>query len=153
MPDRPSLASVLEAVRESFGPRQRRTWMGQTRAHVELRDLSGDELERFASALRQAAEHRAQVKWVEVNPHTRRAVIEIERGAYTLGELVELVEAAEKSVGVDKAAFSETAAEHPADAEPLHRVGLFTVKIVTHYREVYQHCAVIFVTVDCDIFN
>ena len=124
MPDRPSLASVLEAVRESFGPRKRRTWMGQTRAHVELRDLSGDELERFASALRQAAEHRAQVKWVEVNPHTRRAVIEIERGAYTLDELVELVEAAEKSVGVDKAAFSETAAEHPADAEPLHRVGL-----------------------------
>lgn len=124
MAERPSLSSILAGITETFGARKRRSWMGQTRAHVELRDMSSDELARFASALREAAARMAQVKWVEVNPHTRRAVIEIERGAHELDELVELVEAAEQSAGVEKAAFAENAAEHPADAEPLHRLGL-----------------------------
>ncbi|MBK7585389.1 MAG: HAD-IC family P-type ATPase [Myxococcales bacterium] len=98
--------------------------MGQTRAHVELREMNTDELERFRVALTEAAGRMAQVKWVEVNPHTRRAVIEIERGAHELDQLVELVEGAERSAHVDKAAFPETAAEHPADTEPLQRLGL-----------------------------
>jgi len=124
MSERPSLSSILAGITETFGPRRRRTWMGQTRAHIETRELSADELERFASALRQAAQRMARLKWVEVNPHTRRVVIELERGAHELGELVELVEAAEQSAGVEKAAFAENAPEHPADAEPLHRLGL-----------------------------
>lgn len=124
MSERPSLSSVIAGITETFGPRKRRSWMGQTRAHIELRDLSSDELGRFAAALREAAARSPRIKWVEVNPHTRRAVIEIERGAHELEELVELVEAAEQSAGVEKAAFSESAAEHPADAEPLHRLGL-----------------------------
>ncbi len=124
MSERPSLASVVAGIKEAFSARKRRAWMGRTRAHVELRELSGDELERFATLLREAAARMAQVKWVEVNPHLRRAVIEIERGAYELEDLIELVEAAERSAAVDKASFSETAADHPADAEPLHQLGL-----------------------------
>lgn len=124
MSERPSLSSIIAGITETFGPRKRRSWMGQTRAHVELRDLSSDELGRFSTALREAAARLPRIKWVEINPHTRRAVIEIERGAHELEELVELVHAAEQSAGVEKAAFSESAAEHPADAEPLHRLGL-----------------------------
>ncbi|MFO0567262.1 MAG: HAD-IC family P-type ATPase [Polyangiaceae bacterium] len=120
----PLLKNVIAGITETFGARTRRTWMGQTRAHIELREMSGDELVRFAKALQESAGRIPHVKWVEVNPHSRRAVIEIERGTHELHELVELVEAAEQAAGVEKAPFSEGEVEHPADAEPLHRLGL-----------------------------
>ncbi len=117
-----SIRNVVAALTELFGPRQRRTWIGPTRAHLEMRDLSSDELARFAKVLEEAREKLERVRWVEVNPHTRRVVIEFERDAYELSELVLLVENAERSARVERASFAETAAEHPSEREKLRRL-------------------------------
>jgi len=121
---RGALSSITSLLSESFGPRRRRAWMGPTRAHVEFRDLTADELERFSDCVQQAAGRDARIKWVEVNPHVRRVVIEVSRGSATLDELIELVEGAERAAEVERAAFSETAPEHPSDESPIRRLGI-----------------------------
>jgi cation-transporting P-type ATPase I len=124
MEGRGRLRSFVADVVDVVGTRKRRAWMGPTRAHVELRDLSSDELGRFALRLRESAGKLADVKWIEVNPHLRRAVIEVERDTLDLEALVRLVETAETAAGVERAGFSETATEHPSDEEPLKRLGV-----------------------------
>lgn len=123
MPDRDDgIKNVVAALTELFGPRQRRTWIGPTRAHVEMREMSSDELARFATAVDEAGTAMDRVRWVEVNPHTRRVVVEFERDAYELEQIVTMVESAERASRVERAPFSESAPEHPSEREKLRRL-------------------------------
>jgi cation-transporting P-type ATPase I len=119
-----SFAAIVEGIRDVVGPRQRRSWIGRNRAHIEFRELSHEELERFRARIEEAATKLDRARWVEVNPHTRRVVIAFDDNAYSIERLLPLIDEAERLARVERARFCEEAAEHPADVEPAKRLVL-----------------------------
>ncbi len=105
-------------------PRQRRGYATEARAHVEFRAVEGSELEEFSRQVSRASRRLQRVKWVEVNPHTKRVVFAYDQAAYTLDELERVVHEAERAAHIDQPGSAEWGAEHPADAEPIERLQL-----------------------------
>ena len=125
---------LLGSLRKLFSERSRRSWIGRTRAHIEFRELSPSELGTFARQVELGFKLLSRVQWVELNPHSRRVVVSFEDDAYTLPELIEVVDIAERSAGLHEAPFRDEVWEHPADEETVERlkVGLLadTVGVV-----------------------
>src|SRR4051812_6265316 len=117
-----SVAGAFLTVRKLLSPRARRSWIGRTRAHIELRDLSQSELVSFAQRARLALGELLRVRSVEVNAPLRRLVVSFDDDAYTLSELLAVVEQAERAAGVENARFRDEMWEHPADAEGIERL-------------------------------
>lgn len=117
-----NVAAALSTLRRLFSARARRTWMGRTRAHIEFRELSGSELESFKTQVELGFKLLTRIEWVELNPNARRIVVSFEDGAYTLEELTEVVEQAERTAGVHEAPFRDEMWEHPADSETVERL-------------------------------
>lgn len=117
-----SLASVFFTVRKLLGPRARRSWLGRSRAHIELRDLSQAELLLFAERVRPAFAELVRVRSVELNAPLRRLVVTYDDNAYTLAELLAVVEQAERAAGLENATFRDEVWEHPGDAESIERL-------------------------------
>jgi hypothetical protein len=103
----------FQTVLKHLGQRERRLWVGSRRAHIEFRRMSTEELAGFVRAVEDSLGRMAWVRWVEVNPQTRRVIIEFEQGAYTETELVHHVARAERLVGVGSAPFAEQVGDHP----------------------------------------
>src|SRR5688572_17723661 len=118
------LGRALRTADKLFGPRTRRTWLGDERAHVEMRDLRGDELEAFARAVRGELESVEGVTRVTVHAPLGRVVVDLEAGRGSLEALVHAIERAEESAGVGRAAVRDTPWEHPADVESAERLVL-----------------------------
>jgi cation-transporting ATPase I len=117
-----SLAGAFFTVRKLLSPRARRSWVGRTRAHIELRELSQAELHSFAERVRPAFGGLLRVRSVEVNAPLRRLVVSFDDDAYTLAELLVVVEQAERAAGVENARFRDEMWEHPADVESIERL-------------------------------
>jgi cation-transporting ATPase I len=96
--------------------------MGRTRAHLELRDMSQSELTLFSERVRPALGELVRVRGVEINAAMRRLVVAFDDDAYTLAELLVVVEQAERAAGVENARFKDELWEHPADAESIERL-------------------------------
>ncbi len=120
-----SFLDAFEPVARLFRERERRSFLTEGRAHVELGDLGHDELPRFEQALRAQATADGRVTRLQVNAYLRRAIFVFEPATCALSELVQWVEEAERAAGVADARFAG-APEHPADVEPSLRkiVGL-----------------------------
>lgn len=118
------LRATLSSVLGTLAPRSRRAYLTEVRAHVEYRPVEGKELVALTRAVEARARALPSVRWVEVNPHTRRVVFAFERGTCALADLEALVAAAEREAGIYAEPGSEFGAEHPADAEPLDRLRL-----------------------------
>jgi cation-transporting P-type ATPase I len=117
-----SLTSAFFTVRKLLSPRARRSWMGRNRAHIELRDLSQAELVSFGARVRPALGELVRVRSVELNAPLRRLVVSFDDDAYTLSELLAVVEQAERAAGVENAQFRDEHWEHPADVESVERL-------------------------------
>ncbi len=117
-----SLADAFFTVRKLLSPRSRRSWLGRTRAHIELRDLSASELSTFAERVRPALLALVRVHGVEINAPLRRVIVAFDDDSYSLSELLVVVEQAERAAGVDNAAFRDEEWEHPADIESVERL-------------------------------
>ncbi|MDF3071823.1 MAG: family hydrolase, partial [Polyangiaceae bacterium] len=117
-----SLAGAFFTVRKLLSPRARRSWLSRTRAHIELRDLSASELALFSDRVRPALSALVRVRGVEVNAPLRRLIVSFDDDAYTLSELLVVVEQAERAAGVENARFRDEHWEHPADAESIERL-------------------------------
>ncbi|HEX3852386.1 MAG TPA: hypothetical protein VHW01_15560, partial [Polyangiaceae bacterium] len=113
---------LLGSLRKLFSERSRRSWIGRTRAHIEFRELSPSELGTFARQVELGFKLLSRVQWVELNPHSRRVVVSFEDDAYTLPELVEVVDIAERTAGLHDAPFRDEVWEHPADEETVERL-------------------------------
>ena len=120
------LADSLSHLVRTLRPRQRRSYLTEERAHVEIRNVEGAELEDFTRQLTRRTEQHQNIRWVEVNPHTRRVVFAFVRGSCSGVELERLVEDAERSARIDEPTNAPGAwgAEHPADVEPIERLKL-----------------------------
>ncbi|HEY1533790.1 MAG TPA: HAD-IC family P-type ATPase [Polyangiaceae bacterium] len=113
---------LLGSLRRLFSERSRRSWIGRTRAHIEFRELSPSELGLFARQVELGFKLLSRVQWVELNPHSRRVVVSFEDDAYTLPELLEVVDTAERSAGLHDARFRDEVWEHPGDEETVDRL-------------------------------
>lgn len=117
-----SVAGAFFTVRKLLSPRARRSWVGRTRAHIELRDLSQSELLLFAERVRPALGELVRVRGVELNAPLRRLIVSFDDDAYTLSELLAVIEQAERAAGVENAVFKDELWEHPADVESIERL-------------------------------
>ena len=117
-----TLKDLLGALRGAFGQRRRRVWVGRSRAHVECRELSQDELSSLRERLEILADKAPGIEWVELNPHTRRIVLAFENGALDEDAVLELVHEAERGAQVQDAPYSDGSAPHPADDEDFERL-------------------------------
>jgi cation-transporting ATPase I len=115
-----SPARFLALLRKHFAARRRRVWIGNGRAHIELRLGTDEELEQVATHLEATARELDTVRWVEVHAHTRRVVIAFRPGTLSPEELEALVAEAELRAGLGAALFSVAA--HPADIEPAEQL-------------------------------
>ena len=118
---RPLGALAEDVVASMQGRRSRRSWVGNGRAHIEVRGLSGPRSGEVAAQLKAELERLAGVDWAEVNVALGRVIVAIEGDEPDVGDLIEAVEAVEKALGVDRERFSHDQPEHPADIEPLQR--------------------------------
>ncbi|HVR20291.1 MAG TPA: hypothetical protein VMS65_11360, partial [Polyangiaceae bacterium] len=118
------LGRAARTVDKLFGPRQRRSFLGKERAHVEMRELRGDELAAFAGAVESELGGVDGVKRVALYAALGRVVVDLEPGRGSLEAVVLAVERAEVSAGVASAAFRDTNWEHPADVETAERLAL-----------------------------
>ncbi|MEP7049126.1 MAG: HAD-IC family P-type ATPase [Pseudomonadota bacterium] len=119
-----AVSGFLGSLRTLFSGRSRRSWLGNTRAHIEFRELSPSELLTFARQTELGFRALPRVQWVECNPHSRRVVVCFEEGAYALPELIEVVAQAERMSGFAEAPFRDEVWEHPADEETVQRLKL-----------------------------
>src|SRR5437588_4038324 len=103
------------------GRQSRRSWVGNGRAHIEVRGLSGPRSGEVAAQLKGELERLRGVDWAEVNVALGRVIVAVEGDEPDVGDLTEAVEAVEKALGVDRERFSHDQPEHPADIEPLQR--------------------------------
>ncbi|HEY6078728.1 MAG TPA: HAD-IC family P-type ATPase, partial [Polyangiaceae bacterium] len=117
-----SVTSAFFTLRKLLSPRARRSWIGRTRAHIELRQLEQSELDLFAARIRPAFGELVRVRGVELNAPLRRLIIAFDDDAYSLAELLAVVEQAEQAVGVENASFRDEPWEHPADVERIERL-------------------------------
>ncbi len=118
------VSGLFGSLRRLLSERSRRSWIGRTRAHIEFRELSASELATFARQTELGFKLLTRVEWVEINPHSRRVIVSFEPDAFTLPELVEVVEAAERIADVQEAPFRDEPWEHPADRETAERLRL-----------------------------
>lgn len=106
----------LELVHKHFSSRRRRVWLGNGRAHVELRHGSDEQLRQVSEHLQAMVHELDDVRWVEVHASTRRAVLAFRPGALSAEDLEALVTEAELKAGLGEALF--VSSHHPADTEP-----------------------------------
>jgi cation-transporting ATPase I len=125
-------ARLLLPLVKLVSARTRRAAISRRRAYIEYRaQIRGAHLSRFAEALKLGSAYLTRAQWFEVNQQTGRVVFAFEEDAYSLDELIDVVEAAEQAVGFAQGAlggnpfagvgFSGAAPpsipDHPADAE------------------------------------
>ncbi|MFZ5890942.1 MAG: HAD-IC family P-type ATPase [Myxococcota bacterium] len=113
---------AFRTLKKLYGKRERRTYLGRTRAHLELRDLSESEHELLHDSLVRAYAELPKVQWIEVHRELSRLVVTFEDNAYTLEELLRVLETVERSQGVSSAPFSDVFWEHPGDEETSERL-------------------------------
>lgn len=106
----------LTLLSKHFAARQRRVWMGEGRAHIELRSVDSHELLEVGEHLSKQVQRLPELHWAEVHQGTGRAVLAFKKGSLTEAELVGLVTEAELRAGVSRAEFEGR--EHPGDVEP-----------------------------------
>lgn len=116
------LRRAVRTLKKLYGTRQRRSYLGRTRAHLELRDLSESEHELLEGSLQKAYRELPKVRWIEVYRELSRLVVTFEDDAYTLEELLRVLEGVERSQGVASAPFSDVHWEHPGDDETGERL-------------------------------
>jgi cation-transporting ATPase I len=117
-----SLSRAFSIARKLISRRQRRCYIGQNRAHLELRRLSAAELKSFQTHVSEGMRQLLRVRSVELNLPLRRLVVSFEDDAYTLEQLLEVVKQAERAAGVHDAEFPDDSWEHPADVESAERL-------------------------------
>src|SRR5450755_504662 len=115
-------SALLGTLHRLFAERSRRSWLGTTRAHIEFRELTPAELTAFARQAELGFKALSRVEWVEVNPHSRRLIVSFEKDAYSIDELIEVVEQAERAAAVHEAEFRDEIWEHPSDIETVERL-------------------------------
>jgi cation-transporting ATPase I len=101
--------------------KERRTWVGHGRAHIEVRGAHRSETEAYARHIEDELHAVEGVHWAEVNAVLGRVVVAFDGDQLELDDLIDVVEGVEEAHDMHHEAFPEEQPEHPGDVEPLHR--------------------------------
>ena len=115
-PARDLLAGVLD-----MGRRYRRSWVGNGRAHIDVRGIHRPEAQPWLGEIESRLEQLRGVDWAEVNAVTGRVVVAFDQDAVDVGDLVDVVESVEEAHDVQGERFPADRPDHPGDRGPLHR--------------------------------
>ena len=108
----------------SLGRRHRRAWVGDGRAHIEVRASSRPGSEPLAERLKGRLEQVEGVDWAEVNGVVGRVVVAFDPGSTDVDAVLDAVEEVEQAAGVEGEHFSHTRVEHPGDGESAQAAAL-----------------------------
>jgi cation-transporting ATPase I len=103
------------------GRASRRMWIGNGRAHLEVRGLTGPDAVGLAGAVERALRGVAGVNWAQVDHVLGRVVLEGVADELGLEPLIEVLEGVEDLYGAAEDRFPVNGAEHPGDREPVVR--------------------------------
>jgi len=108
----------------SRGRKRRRSWVGEGKAHIEVKTAQREGSESLHERLRHGLESLDGVDWAEVNAVAGRVVVAFDGDVVDPADLIDAVEEIEEAHGVDAERFSHDAAEHPGDGETVRRAVL-----------------------------
>jgi cation-transporting ATPase I len=105
----------------SPGRRRRRSWIGDGKAHIEVRGVSDPKRKSLARDVERALHAVEGVQWAQVNSVAGRVVVAFDPDGPSPEDLIEVIEGVEEVHEVDNERFSHERPEHPGDIEPIRR--------------------------------
>jgi cation-transporting ATPase I len=119
------LAYWLEPALRYVRRGRRKFWTNKERCHIELRELSWDELQALSPELDRALGLHQGVAWARVNPYLGRVVAQYDGTPELREKLVREVERVEAQMGLsDHPLPVRDPEQHPGDAAPIRRVAV-----------------------------
>jgi cation-transporting ATPase I len=103
------------------GRTHRRIWVGNGRAHIEVRAVHRSDGQPLARQVEHDLEALDGVDWARVNAVLGRVIVAFDEDATPLGSLLGTVEVAEEAHDVKEERFPRERPPHPGDSEPLLR--------------------------------
>lgn len=103
------------------GRRQRRVWVGDGRAHIEVRAVHRPGHEDVARHLEHVLEDVEGVHWAQVNAVVGRVVVVFDPDGPSLDDLLDVVDGVEEAHDISNERFPHDRPEHPGDIEPIRR--------------------------------
>ncbi len=114
------LSAVASRLPVSPGRRQRRRWVGNGRAHIEVKGLHRPENRLAARHLEAALGGLDGVRWAQVNTVAGRVVVAFD-GDLDVDGIVDVIEGIEDAHDLSQERFPHDRPDHPADSEPIQR--------------------------------
>lgn len=108
------------------GRRRRRHWVGNGRAHIEVRGLDLVAAAALRRDVQESLVSMPGVAWAEPNPLIGRVVVAMDEDQLDVAALIGCVEAVERRHGVEGVRFPLDRPDHPGDDAPIfqHAVAL-----------------------------
>ena len=103
------------------GRRQRRVWVGDGRAHIEVRAVHRPGHEDVARHLEHVLQDVEGVHWAQVNAVVGRVVVMFDPDGPSLDDLLDVVDGVEEAHDISNERFPHDRPEHPGDIEPIRR--------------------------------
>ncbi len=104
------------------GARQhRRAWVGDGRAHIEVKGIHEPGNESVAQHLEDALRAIKGVQVAEVNAVVGRVMVVFDPDSASMDDLLDVVIGVEESHGLEQEGFPHERPEHPGDSEPIVR--------------------------------
>lgn len=109
-----------------LGRRHRRYWVGDGKAHIEVRASRGLGTEQFARQLEGALSGLGGVNWAHLNPIVGRVVVSFDAQMVDPSTLITTIEVVEAANDIEDERFEYDRPDFPGDIEPVQRavVGL-----------------------------
>ena len=115
------LAAIAGRLPISPGRRQRRRWVGNGRAHIEVRGIHRPENHPAARSLEAALRELDGVQWAQVNTVAGRVVVAFDGDQVDVDEICDVIEGVEDAHDLADERFPHDRPDHPADFEPIQR--------------------------------
>jgi cation-transporting ATPase I len=134
-----SLEIFLRALPNLFGEADRRVWSGRHRTHVELGDVSSQDIDALADAIGEALTNHPAIALVDINTTSGRAIFEHPESGYGWKFFQNVLERSESATGIDSS-MPHDRHDYPSDVEPITRrlvevvTDLFAVSLAAYLK-------------------
>ena len=103
------------------GRRHRHSWVGDGKAHIEVRAATRPGWKSLARDVEAALEGVKGVHWAEVNAVIGRVMVAFDGDAVETDDLIDVIEEIEEAHGAHRERFGFDRPDHPGDREPARR--------------------------------
>jgi cation-transporting P-type ATPase I len=116
-----ALAAVASRLTVSQGRRHRRQWVGNGRAHIEVKGVHRPEKLNVARHLEDELAGLDGVAWAQVNTVASSVVVAFDGDRLDVDDLIDVISAVEDAHDLSGERFPHDRPDHPADPEPIYR--------------------------------